>query len=212
MPRLSWRGGERDAPSGAGLAASVGGERRTRSRRTASSARSRTSGRAATGSRSGSAFAATGSRSPAGSSSSSCSSSRSSARRSPSAPRPRAERRQHPGGLDPSSQLPVGPWTTVTTEPYPGAPGEWTHTLRPRRRLAARPRHVPAPAVRGADLARGGDPGHVPVRLDRADHGPDRRLLPRHGGHGRLAPDGDRDGVPVSALRDRRRGDRRRGV
>ncbi len=33
------------------------------------------------------------------------------------------------GGLDPSSQLPVGPWTTVTTEPYPGAPGEWNDTL-----------------------------------------------------------------------------------
>ena len=33
------------------------------------------------------------------------------------------------GGLDPSSQLPVGPWTTVTTEPYPGAPGSWEDTL-----------------------------------------------------------------------------------
>jgi peptide/nickel transport system permease protein len=33
------------------------------------------------------------------------------------------------GGLDPNSQLPVGPWTTVTTEPYPGAPGEWKDTL-----------------------------------------------------------------------------------
>ncbi|MGH3072531.1 MAG: ABC transporter permease [Gaiellaceae bacterium] len=33
------------------------------------------------------------------------------------------------GGLDPSSQLPVGPWTTVTTEPYPGAPGNWEDTL-----------------------------------------------------------------------------------
>ena len=33
------------------------------------------------------------------------------------------------GGLDPDSQLPVGPWTTVSTEPYPGAPGEWEDTL-----------------------------------------------------------------------------------
>jgi peptide/nickel transport system permease protein len=33
------------------------------------------------------------------------------------------------GGLDPNSQLPVGPWTKVTTEPYPGAPGEWKDTL-----------------------------------------------------------------------------------
>ena len=33
------------------------------------------------------------------------------------------------GGLDPDSQLPVGPWTTVSTEPYPGAPGECEDTL-----------------------------------------------------------------------------------
>lgn len=33
------------------------------------------------------------------------------------------------GGLDPSTQLPVGPWTTVTTEPYPGAPGTWEDTF-----------------------------------------------------------------------------------
>ena len=33
------------------------------------------------------------------------------------------------GGLDPQSQLPVGPWTTVTTEPYPGAPGNFKDTL-----------------------------------------------------------------------------------
>lgn len=33
------------------------------------------------------------------------------------------------GGLDADSQLPHGPWTRVTTEPYPGAPGEWKETL-----------------------------------------------------------------------------------
>jgi peptide/nickel transport system permease protein len=33
------------------------------------------------------------------------------------------------GGLDAESQLPVGPWTRVSTEPYPGAPGEWNDTL-----------------------------------------------------------------------------------
>ena len=33
------------------------------------------------------------------------------------------------GGLDPQSQLPVGPWTRVSTEPYPGAPGQWEETL-----------------------------------------------------------------------------------
>ena len=33
------------------------------------------------------------------------------------------------GGLDPNSQLPVGPWTTVSTEPYPGAPGNFKNTL-----------------------------------------------------------------------------------
>jgi peptide/nickel transport system permease protein len=33
------------------------------------------------------------------------------------------------GGLDSESQLPHGPWTRVTTEPYPGAPGDWKETL-----------------------------------------------------------------------------------
>ena len=33
------------------------------------------------------------------------------------------------GGLDAESQLPVGPWTTVSTEPYPGAPGTFEDTL-----------------------------------------------------------------------------------
>ena len=33
------------------------------------------------------------------------------------------------GGLDAQSQLPVGPWTTVSTEPYPGAPGKFEDTL-----------------------------------------------------------------------------------
>ena len=33
------------------------------------------------------------------------------------------------GGLDAETQLPHGPWTHVTTEPYPGAPGEWPETL-----------------------------------------------------------------------------------
>ena len=33
------------------------------------------------------------------------------------------------GGLDAQSQLPVGPWTTVSTEPYPGAPGNFKETL-----------------------------------------------------------------------------------
>ena len=33
------------------------------------------------------------------------------------------------GGLDAQSQLPVGPWTTVSTEPYPGAPGTFDDTL-----------------------------------------------------------------------------------
>ena len=33
------------------------------------------------------------------------------------------------GGLDAQSQLPVGPWTTVGTEPYPGAPGKFEDTL-----------------------------------------------------------------------------------
>jgi ABC-type dipeptide/oligopeptide/nickel transport system permease subunit len=33
------------------------------------------------------------------------------------------------GGLDAESQLPHGPWTRVTTEPYPGAPGDWQETL-----------------------------------------------------------------------------------
>ena len=65
-----------------------------------------------------------------GTSSSSCFSSRSSARRSPSAHLGHGPNDVNTsGGLDPSSQLPVGPWTTVTTEPYPGAPGEWNDTL-----------------------------------------------------------------------------------
>ena len=33
------------------------------------------------------------------------------------------------GGLDAETQLPHGPWTRVTTEPYPGAPGVWPETL-----------------------------------------------------------------------------------
>ncbi len=33
------------------------------------------------------------------------------------------------GGLDANTQLPHGPWTRVTTEPYPGAPGVWPETL-----------------------------------------------------------------------------------
>jgi len=33
------------------------------------------------------------------------------------------------GGLDADTQLPHGPWTRVTTEPYPGAPGVWPETL-----------------------------------------------------------------------------------
>jgi ABC-type dipeptide/oligopeptide/nickel transport system permease subunit len=33
------------------------------------------------------------------------------------------------GGLDARSQLPVGPWTKVSTEPYPGAPGNFEDTL-----------------------------------------------------------------------------------
>ena len=33
------------------------------------------------------------------------------------------------GGLDPATGQPVGPWTTVSTEPYPGAPGEFEDTL-----------------------------------------------------------------------------------
>jgi len=33
------------------------------------------------------------------------------------------------GGLDAKTQLPHGPWTRVTTEPYPGAPGVWPETL-----------------------------------------------------------------------------------
>jgi ABC-type dipeptide/oligopeptide/nickel transport system permease subunit len=33
------------------------------------------------------------------------------------------------GGLDKQSQLPVGPWTEVSTEPYPGAPGKFDDTL-----------------------------------------------------------------------------------
>ena len=33
------------------------------------------------------------------------------------------------GGLDAQSQLPVGPWTKVSTEPYPGAPGTFEDTL-----------------------------------------------------------------------------------
>ena len=33
------------------------------------------------------------------------------------------------GGLDAETQLPHGPWTHVTTEPYPGAPGVWPETL-----------------------------------------------------------------------------------
>ncbi len=33
------------------------------------------------------------------------------------------------GGLDVNTQLPLGPWAHVTTEPYPGAPGVWPETL-----------------------------------------------------------------------------------
>jgi peptide/nickel transport system permease protein len=33
------------------------------------------------------------------------------------------------GGLDPSSGQPVGPWTRVSTEPYPGAEGNFEDTL-----------------------------------------------------------------------------------
>ena len=63
---------------------------------------------------------------------------------------------------------------------------------------AARPRHVPAAPLRRPDVARGGGRSRrsssVSIGLM---HGPDRRLLPRHGRHRRLAPDRDRDGVPV---------------
>ena len=33
------------------------------------------------------------------------------------------------GGLDPDSQLPVGPLTWISTEPYPGAPGNFEDTF-----------------------------------------------------------------------------------
>jgi peptide/nickel transport system permease protein len=33
------------------------------------------------------------------------------------------------GGTDPKTLLPVGPWTHVSTIPYPGAPGHWGSTL-----------------------------------------------------------------------------------
>jgi len=32
-------------------------------------------------------------------------------------------------GVDPNTLTPVGPWTHISTAPYPGAPGHWGHTL-----------------------------------------------------------------------------------
>ena len=79
------------------------------------------------------------------------------------------------------------------------------HVLRARRRFAARPGHVPTVALRRPDLVAGGRAGDVPLRLHRARDGPDGGLLPRHGGHDRLPVDGDRDGLPSTALHHRRR-------
>ena len=70
-------------------------------------------------------------------------------------PRPRAERPVR-RRLDPKTVLPVGPLSEVSTPALPGRGRPLhAHLLRPRRGRPARPRRVPAPALRHADLARG---------------------------------------------------------
>ena len=60
-------------------------------------------------------------------------------------------------GLDNETLLPVGPWTWVSEAPYVGAAGNYGDTLfilGGDSQLGPRP--LPAAALRGADVARGG--------------------------------------------------------
>ena len=81
--------------------------------------------------------------------------------------------------------------------------------LRPRLRLDARARRVPAAALRRAGLPRGGRRRDAALALPRDAARRDRRLLPRLGRHDGLADGRPDDGVPVPALRDHPGGDAR---
>ena len=173
----------------------------------------RTSRRAATGSRSGAASGATGSPS------------RSivfiiflflaafAARRSPTHVLGHGPNDQFAGGLDPKTCMPVGPLdvrlarsrTRVRSDHY----GD--DALPPRRRRPARPRRVPAPALRRR-RRRSRSPSVATVARHgrRRPHGRDGRLLPRLDRHDRLPPDRDRDGLPDPALHHRAGEHRRR--
>ena len=110
-------------------------------------------------------------------------------------------------GVDMNTLQPVGPLTTISTAPVPDARrdgGLRGHVPDPRCGRAARARHVPAHPLRGADLARGRRVRDDLRRLGRRPARPSRRLLPGHGGHRRVPPDRDRDGVPGAPVHHRR--------
>ena len=115
------------------------------------------------------------------------------------------------GGLDPDSQLPVGPWTTVTTEPYPGAPGRWEDTLyllgadQLGRDMFLRLLYGAQTSLEVAILA---TLLSVSIGLVMGLVAATTAAIR----HRRLASDRDRDGVPLPALRDRRRRDGRRAA
>ena len=156
--------------SGAGLAAVLPAEG------SPSSTPPTPSSPAATGSRSGAASSATRSRSPAGSSSSS-----SFLVAFIGAPIAAHILGHGPNDLfaggarpeDAAAGRPAG--RTSRRRPYVGRAGHFRTTLlRPRRRRPARPRRVPAPALRRADLARGRDRRDAAEHDRRRDHGRDR--------------------------------------
>ena len=96
--------------------------------------------------------------------------------------------------------IPVGPWTYVT-DPLTGE----TQLFILGADGHARPRRVPAAALRRPGLARGGGPLDDRRDAHRHDARRDRRLLPRLDRHDRLAPDRDHDGVPGAAVHHRAR-------
>ena len=113
-------------------------------------------------------------------------------------------------GVDPKSLAPVGPWTHHQHSAVSRAPAVTSrHTLLPLGADGALGRDLFLRLLYGAQtslevalLATIGSVG-LGVLMGLA-----RRLLPRLGRHGRLAPDRDRHGLPVPALhhRDPRRG------
>ena len=122
-------------------------------------------------------------------------------------PRPRAERalprlgraRREPA---PRRALDVG-------RAAPGGRHRRRAALRPRLRLDARARRVPAPPLRRAGLARGRRRRDAALPVPRDAPRRDRRVLPRLGRHDHLPDARAHDGVPVPALRDHARGDAR---